>query len=76
MVTNKKVILTEDEYWDIDNTVCKGYYVHEYIRPPKTVETDICCPKCNEKLFYDQVGISYQITCPTEDCVDIVARGI
>ena len=77
MVIDKKVKLTQEEYWAIDNAVGqKGYYVHDYIRPPKTVETDLCCPKCNEYLLYNQAGISYQITCPTEGCVDIIVRGI
>ena len=72
MVIEKKAELTEKEYWDIDNAIgLKGYYVHEYVRPPKTVGTDICCPRCNAKLLYNQAGISYQITCPTEGCVDI-----
>ena len=77
MVTEKNNSLTSTEYWAIHDAIGKtGCYVHDYVRPPKTIVTDVCCPKCSEKLMYTQAGISYQITCSTDGCVDFVVRGI
>ena len=77
MVTETRVKLTREEYYSLFNTISeKGYYVHEHFSLPRTVQTDIPCPICNEKLMYIQSGASYSIKCPTANCVDVGVRGI
>ena len=77
MVSENKVKLSKDDSYALfDEVSKKKYYVHEYFNPPRTVKTDIPCPVCSEILMYIQAGASYTIKCPTEDCVDVGARGI
>lgn len=37
---------------------------------------DIICPRCGEKLQFREVGTSYEIKCPTKDCLKRTVRGI
>ena len=77
MVTETKVKLSKAEYHAVDKEIGdKGYYIHEYFNSPRTVQTDIKCPKCGADLMFIQTGASYQIKCPTVDCINKIARGI
>lgn len=40
--------------------------------PKKTV----ICPRCGEELYYREVGNSYEVKCPTIDCIGFTVRGI
>lgn len=77
MVSNGIIKLTREERYAIEDEIRgKKYYVHEYFNLPRTVQTDVCCPKCKEMLMYIQVGASYTIKCPRVGCVEIGVRGI
>ena len=78
MVTKRKV--SEDEYYAIENEITKRGYmppvIHEYIKPAKNIETDINCPVCDGYLILYLAGLSYQIKCKSESCLNISVRGL
>ena len=39
-------------------------------------ETDLKCPKCGNDFAFDGNGVSFQINCVTDDCLQLTCRGI
>ena len=39
-------------------------------------EETVLCPRCGKELYYHEVGNSYEVKCPTEDCIGFTVRGI
>ena len=36
----------------------------------------VICPRCGKELYYREVGNSYEVKCPTKDCIGFTVRGI
>lgn len=36
----------------------------------------VVCPRCGKELVYRAVGNSYEVKCPTEDCLKETVRGL
>ncbi len=36
----------------------------------------VYCPRCGKELLYDFVGNSYEVKCPTKDCIHVISRGL
>lgn len=36
----------------------------------------VICPRCGKELTYKAVGNSYEVKCPTEDCLKETVRGL
>ena len=76
-VKTKSTKISLEQYDAIENEMFeKGYLAHDYIIPAKTLETDVICPVCNEKLFVSRYGDSHRIYCETDSCVDVTFRGL
>lgn len=39
-------------------------------------QKQVLCPRCGKELYYHEVGNSYEVKCPTEDCIGFTVRGI
>lgn len=39
-------------------------------------EANVICPRCGEPLNYRAAGNSYEIKCPTENCLKRTVRGL
>ena len=78
MVTTKnKASISIKEFDAIEEAMIeRDYFAHEYVRPPRTVATDVKCPVCGGDLSLYLSGNSYQIKCGTNSCVDISVRGL
>jgi len=78
MVTTKdKTLISIEEFDAIEEALIeRGYFTHEYVSPPRTIETDVKCPICNGHLLLYLSGNSYQIKCNTNSCLDISVRGL
>ena len=37
---------------------------------------EVLCPRCGEALDYRAVGNSYEVKCPTRDCLKLTVRGL
>lgn len=37
---------------------------------------EVKCPRCGKPLQFNEKGASYRVWCPTENCIDIVSRGL
>jgi len=76
-MTKNKAAISMEEFDAVEEAMIeKGYFAHEYVRPPRTVETDVKCPVCNRDLSLYLSGNSHQIKCNTDLCVDISVRGL
>lgn len=74
--TNNKKI-TEEAYYALEQSlVDKGYIAGEYFPTGTYRETDVLCPCCDENVVLYLVGSSYQISCKTDNCLQITFRGI
>ena len=38
--------------------------------------TDVKCPRCGKSLLYRSAGNSYEVRCPTENCISESVRGL
>ena len=78
MATNiKSVDISIEMHDEIENELYeKGYLTYEYVIPAKTVETDIVCPICGEKLVLYNSGNSYSVNCKTASCLLMSFRGL
>lgn len=36
----------------------------------------VLCPRCRKELIYHEVGSSYEVKCPTPDCLYDAVRGL
>lgn len=36
----------------------------------------VCCPRCGKPLSYQEIGNSYEVKCPTLDCIKMTVRGL
>lgn len=36
----------------------------------------VICPRCGKELTYKAVGNSYEVKCPTKDCLKETVRGV
>lgn len=36
----------------------------------------VICPRCGKELTYKAVGNSYEVKCPTKDCLKETVRGL
>lgn len=36
----------------------------------------VVCPRCGKELTYRTVGNSYEVKCPTENCIKLTSRGL
>ena len=36
----------------------------------------VFCPRCGEEIGFRSVGSSYEVKCPTKDCIKMTVRGI
>lgn len=36
----------------------------------------VVCPRCGRKLVYKEIGNSYEIKCPTDNCLKRTVRGL
>lgn len=39
-------------------------------------ESVVICPRCGKELTYKAVGNSYEVKCPTENCLKETVRGL
>lgn len=39
-------------------------------------EKQVFCPRCGEEIGFRSVGNSYEVKCPTKDCIKLTVRGI
>ncbi len=39
-------------------------------------ESKVICPRCGKELSYRAVGNSYEIKCPTPNCLEATFRGL
>lgn len=39
-------------------------------------EEQVVCPRCGEEIRFRSVGGSYEVKCPTKDCLKLTVRGI
>ncbi len=39
-------------------------------------QRDVFCPRCGKPLSYKSVGNSYEVKCPTKDCIKETVRGL
>lgn len=39
-------------------------------------EHKVCCPRCGKELVYRAIGNSYEIKCPTPNCLYEAVRGL
>lgn len=38
--------------------------------------TDVKCPRCSKSLIFRSAGNSYEVRCPTENCISERVRGL
>ena len=77
MALDKNVQITEEMYYDLEDALVEnGYLLGGYIMPPRIIQTDVKCPVCFDEVELYLTGDSYQIKCPTKNCVNINVRGI
>lgn len=36
----------------------------------------VICPRCGKELTYRSIGNSYEVKCPTENCIKETVRGL
>lgn len=36
----------------------------------------VLCPRCGAELGYREVGNSYEVKCPTDNCLKLTVRGL
>lgn len=36
----------------------------------------VICPRCGKELLYSAVGNSYEVKCPTNNCIKEIVRGL
>ena len=36
----------------------------------------VLCPRCGKELTYRALGSSYEVKCPTENCISETVRGL
>lgn len=39
-------------------------------------DADVCCPRCGNKLRYRAFGNSFEVKCPTKECIQGTSRGV
>ncbi len=47
--------------------------LHQKERNP---QDKVICPRCGKELTYRSVGNSYEVKCPTENCIKLTCRGL
>jgi len=67
MTTNKmRPKPTEDEAFALVNAATRISWHNETVP----------CPRCGKYLNYKQLGNSFVISCPDENCIEVGGRGI
>lgn len=56
------------KYTDADLTALRQKETHP--------EKQVFCPRCGEEIGFRAVGSSYEVKCPTKDCLKLTVRGI
>ncbi len=54
---------TEEELKALDQKACNP-------------QEKVMCPRCGKELTYRSVGNSYEVKCPTENCIKLTCRGL
>ena len=59
---------TKSKYTDADLTALRKKETHP--------DVHVFCPRCGEEIGFRSVGSSYEVKCPTKDCIKMTVRGI